>query len=532
MEGAQLADTLQATRLRQQLLQARQSEIDKQRAFDETVQSVGGDHTKVADALKKRGLHAEAWEFQNRIEKATADTDRTRHESLVRQQAELDATEKAEDDRRMKVYGILDAYNTPELYPSALEQVKALGPKYSTIHSLLPKAYDKAWMNATMREAIPFLDRVKARNEQNKPVAVPSTSRLAAPDPADLTKWREVLPAASTPSGDAYGVPAGYVSAYRAEKQLAPDAPLSLAQIEDMNKKYAASRRDPSSGSSRQTADPKTVSNIVKGIEEGTLPPVVQGLYSNTDDVLSGLVERNVNLAQRRQEWEATRKFMSAPFNPQQLRVRQAAETAYHSLDVIDAVAKAWDAGQFPALNRARMALATSGGVGGSVRATLPVVNPQTGRIEPTSKVWTASELARILDAQISDITSEMANVYMGGNSPTDHAMELASKNLSGDWSRQDLVTMVNQGRTNLRYRLNAMDSVLGDLADTYMPQRRYVPQAAQSTEPSVAPQGLQEYLPTLQWTEGQGQRIRGADGTDYGVWTRQPDGTYQKVAD
>ena len=318
-------------------------------------------------------------------------------------------------------------------------------------------------------------------------------------------------------------MPAGYVSAYRAEKQLAPDAPLSLAQIEDMNKKYAASRRDPSSGSSRQTADPKTVSNIVKGIEEGTLPPVVQGLYSNTDDVLSGLVERNVNLAQRRQEWEATRRFMTTANSPQQIRLRQAAETAYHSLDVIDAVAKAWDAGRFPALNRARMALATSGGVGGTVRATIPVANTQ-GRIEPATKQWTASELARILDAQISDLTAEMANVYMGGNSPTDHAMELASKNLSADWSKQDLVTMVNQGRTNLRYRLNAMDSVLGfGIGGTYLPQ---------GPQSSVAPQGLQEYLPTLQWTEGQGQRIRGADGTDYGVWTRQPDGTYQKVAD
>ena len=45
----------------------------------------------------------------------------------------------------------------------------------------------------------------------------------------------------------------------------------------------------------------------------------------------------------------------------QQTRLRQAVDTATHSLDVIDTLAEQWKGGSFPALNRANLALAKNG---------------------------------------------------------------------------------------------------------------------------------------------------------------------------
>ena len=71
-----------------------------------------------------------------------------------------------------------------------------------------------------------------------------------------------------------------------------------------------------------------------------------------------------------------------------------------------------------------------------------------------------AASIATQLDGQITDVTSELGNVYMGGNSPTDHALQLAGKNLQANWSEKVLLDMTKLARTNLQYRRNSMDSV------------------------------------------------------------------------
>jgi hypothetical protein len=56
-------------------------------------------------------------------------------------------------------------------------------------------------------------------------------------------------------------------------------------------------------------------------------------------------------------------------------------------------------------------------------------------------------------------VSAELANVYMGGNSPTDHALQLAAKNLNASWAKGQLDAGIDLARKNLTIRLNSIRS-------------------------------------------------------------------------
>lgn len=176
------------------------------------------------------------------------------------------------------------------------------------------------------------------------------------------------------------------------------------------------------------------VEDIAQAIVDGLQPPETTGLYRYGAGVRAALAKKGYNMVAAQRDWRAVQRYMSTIEGPQQVRMRQAVDNAYHSLDVIEDLANQWKGGRFPALNRARVAAAKQGALGPD-----------------------AQKIATALDAQIADVTSELANVYMGGNSPTDHAMDLARKNLAADWSQGQLLTLINQARTNLKIRQNSI---------------------------------------------------------------------------
>ena len=173
---------------------------------------------------------------------------------------------------------------------------------------------------------------------------------------------------------------------------------------------------------------------IAEAIIRGEQPPDLKGLYRYGAAVKTSLARKGYNLSQATTDWVATQRHFSTLNGPQQTRIRQAADTAYHSLDVIADLADQWKGGRFPLLNRASLAAAKGGAMGTQ-----------------------AQQIATQLEAQITDVASELANVYMGGNSPTDHALKLAQKNLSADWSLPQLLSAVELARKNLQIRLNAI---------------------------------------------------------------------------
>jgi hypothetical protein len=179
------------------------------------------------------------------------------------------------------------------------------------------------------------------------------------------------------------------------------------------------------------------VDMIADAIVSGDQPPDLKGLYRLTGPIKAALARRGYNLSDAMLDWQAVTKHLATLNGPQQTKMRQAVDVAYHSLDVIEDLAGQWKAGRFPVLTSARLAAAKGGALGAE-----------------------ANRIAVLLDAQIKDVTSELGNVYMGGNSPTDHALELAAHNLSSNWSEGVLKAAIQQSRKNLQIRQNSMRNV------------------------------------------------------------------------
>jgi hypothetical protein len=198
---------------------------------------------------------------------------------------------------------------------------------------------------------------------------------------------------------------------------------------------------------------------IAGAIFRGEQPPDVGGfgMARYAGQVRAILAEDNYNLTNATLDWKATQKHLQTLNGAQQVRLRQATQFAYDSLDLVEQYANEWDAGGFPILNKVNLKLALNGVYGTK-----------------------ANQIAQKLDTQISDLTSELGTVYKGGNSSTDESLKLAAKNLNSSWSRDVLISNINLCRTNLRIRQNSMKltgpaGIIGD----------------PSTKPSADPLGI-----------------------------------------
>jgi hypothetical protein len=225
------------------------------------------------------------------------------------------------------------------------------------------------------------------------------------------------------------------------EVQIDPD-PTATTRVFDLSGNpivNAAARVKPIPPASLQItgAQGGDAKAIADAIMAGEQPPDTTGLFRFAAPVRAELAKQGYDYSKAYLDWQATKKHIASLNGTQQLRLRQATETAYHSLDVIDSLADQWKGGRFPLLNSANLALAKQGAYGAP-----------------------AQSVATQLEAQIGDLTSELGNVYMGGNSPTDHALQLAGTNLRANWSNDVLKDMTKLARTNLKIRLNSMNSI------------------------------------------------------------------------
>jgi hypothetical protein len=204
--------------------------------------------------------------------------------------------------------------------------------------------------------------------------------------------------------------------------------------------------------------------DIAEAITSGKQPPDTKGLYRTGPMVRAKLAKMGYDLKDANLDWQAAQRFVLSQNSPPLVRLRMSANTAYHSLDLIDQYAKEWNAGGFPALNHARLVAAQQGAFG-----------PK------------AATLARQLDGQITDLTFELGNVYMGGGTPTDQAIQLAKKNLSADWPEGTLEAMTGLARKNLQIRLNSFKQVEpAGISDEAAKESRW--SQAKQTSPSPTP--------------------------------------------
>jgi hypothetical protein len=292
----------------------------------------------------------------------------------------------------------------------------------------------------------PELQKVDTVDAQGRPVTqfvepTPNAQYVAPPPKA------EVVQPGSFPD---------YVKRYAATHNKRVED-LTTADIEDARKRYGQADDRPQITVS--TGQGSEAEAIAEAIIAGDQPPNLQGLYRYGAAVRAILARRGYDLSSAQIDWTAAQRHFATLNNPQQTRLRQAVDTAIHSLDVIDTLATQWQGGPLPVLNKANLALAKSG-----------VYGPQ----------W--ASIAQQLEGQIADVTSEIANALMGGNSPTDHALKLAATNLASNWSEKTLKDMTALARKNLQIRQNAIRNVGVIGASEVNP---YVPQPA---PPPAAP--------------------------------------------
>lgn len=221
------------------------------------------------------------------------------------------------------------------------------------------------------------------------------------------------------------------------------------------------------------------VTSIADAIENGQQPPSTSGLYRYGPAVKAELSRRGFDLSKASVEWDTTKRHMATLNGPAQERLRQAIDFTSHSLDQIDGLYQEWQkvgpASGFKMLNRA--ALSGAKQMGGEVGA-----------------------IATALEAQIADLTSEMGNVYMGGNSPTDSSLKLAAHNLSADWDEPTFKKSFQLLRNNLKLRLNAMaNAPIGGLPGG----SRYAPSpGAEATAAPAAPALSPEDQKAVDWAK------------------------------
>lgn len=211
-------------------------------------------------------------------------------------------------------------------------------------------------------------------------------------------------------------------------------------------------------------ASPDDVNLVTQAIINGDQPPTLSGLYRNTLPVKAALEKQGFDLTKASQDWTSTNKMLSTMNGTQQTRLRQAVGTVKETLGLVDNLAEQWQAGGYPILNQANRKLALQG-----------VYGPE------------ANSIATQLGAEIADITAEMGTVIMGGNTPTDHSLELAAQNLSADWSYPTLKAAIALARQNIAYRENSLKLSTAGIPDSQYNQFKSVPDAP-ATPPGAPP--------------------------------------------
>lgn len=259
-----------------------------------------------------------------------------------------------------------------------------------------------------------------------------------------------------------------------ADRQAETDKRLEAAAAETARHNRAMENRPTGGAVSAAGAD--DVKLAVQAMKEGTVPPMLPGRASK--EYMATMAEakrQGYDLAKAATDWTATQKHIATMNGAQQLRLNQAINALPELLDSVDALASQWKGGRFPILNKANLALAKNGAFGQDV-----------------------ASVANRLDAQIADVVSDLGNVYMGGNSPTDHALSLAQKSLSSDWSEKVLHDMVKTAKDNVIIRRNSIANtgVAGASPDNpYAPPQQPV---AVTPVAAPAPSGLPSYADYL----------------------------------
>lgn len=202
------------------------------------------------------------------------------------------------------------------------------------------------------------------------------------------------------------------------------------------------------------TAGLQDINDTAKGIIEGNLSPILSDVSRRDKTAINARLQRagfNVNKAAA--EYRAVQKYITSVNSPQQVRLRQAIVSSTDGIDELERINEEFKRFNFTPLNKAQLLAALTGA-------------------DPRKR-----DLATSYITQINVIKDELAQTFMGGNSPTDRAIGLAEEMLKSEYGVKQLNTSLSQLKKNLKYRLNAIDSVGPVVPGGFVQNQNFMPQ-------------------------------------------------------
>jgi hypothetical protein len=215
------------------------------------------------------------------------------------------------------------------------------------------------------------------------------------------------------------------------DKQLNIYNKLSPEAVAQIQVKYTGPKEE-----AKKEAYKGDAVKIGKAIMKGDQPPDVGGfgMAKYQGQIRTFLADNDFDLSKATLDWTAAKKHVQTLHGTQQLRLGQAITFTKDSLEIVRDLAKEWQGGQFAPLNSVNLLAARNGAYGVK-----------------------AASIATRLEAQISDLTSELGTVYKGGNSSTDESLKLAAQNLMAKWDETVLEDNIDQIDKNLQLRINSI---------------------------------------------------------------------------
>lgn len=180
---------------------------------------------------------------------------------------------------------------------------------------------------------------------------------------------------------------------------------------------------------------------IGDAIASGKFQP---GVFSNLgrngtlrDQIMVHLANNGIDLAGMLQDFEAEKGWLRTQNGAKFQTIRNNGTTLLHTLDRVE---KAYNdlRSMVPAMSAASFN-----------KGQLNVLKAQSGPV---------GVAARRLDVLVHDVVPEIGSMIMGGNSNTDHSLDLAAHNLSGDWNAEQFMDAIRQARTTTSTRLGALN--------------------------------------------------------------------------
>jgi hypothetical protein len=187
------------------------------------------------------------------------------------------------------------------------------------------------------------------------------------------------------------------------------------------------------------------VKSIADGVQDGTITPDLTNVpREQKAEVQAELQRRHFNQREAIMDLQATKSFLRTMNGPRQVQLRQAVDFVVPSLekvqDLSDDLSKYLKRDKNQLLTKANLALAMSGAPGYSQEA---------------------KQAATLMNQQITDVQSELAQIYSAGGSATNKKLEQAQQILNSSWDAKTLKSAIELARGNVQMRVNSIKGAL-----------------------------------------------------------------------